>query len=123
MTAASRQIDEWAASKDQKYRGEAEALAARLEARAGKAEISIDRHGILGFGRGADGYPLIGLTVRKDGLRLYANIYALAEHKAALGKKHTGKSCVTLKRAADLDDTLLDKIVRGSLAASAMCER
>ena len=120
MTAITRK---WLAEKDAKYRGEAQSLLERMTAEAGNAKVSVDRHGILGFGQGADGYPLVALTVRKDGLRLYANTVELAKHKAALGRKLTGKSCVTLKRAADIDDKLLSQIVKGSLANKALCEK
>ena len=113
-------MEEWLAAKDPKYRGEAAALLARLKDKVGEAEVRIDGHAILGFGRGSDGYALIALTVRKDGLRLYANVGELAKHKAALGKSLTGKSCVTLKRASDIDDKLLDRIVRGSFEAEAI---
>jgi hypothetical protein len=54
---------------------------------------------------------------------LYANVHTLAQYKAALGRILTGKSCVTLKRAADIDDKLLKKIVAGSLAPPAICEK
>ena len=113
---------QWLACKAPKYRDEAKALLSRIKGAAGKAKIGIDRHSILGFGCGSDGYPLIALAVRKDGLRLYANTFVLAEHKAALGKRLAGKGCVTLKRAADIDDKLLVRIVKGSLAAKALCE-
>jgi hypothetical protein len=110
----------WLAEKDPKFRDEAQSLLERMTADAGNAKVSVDRHGILGFGEGADGYPLVALTVRKDGLRLYANTFELAKHKAALGKTLTGKSCVTLRRASDIHDKLLSKIVKGSLAAKAL---
>ena len=120
MTAMT--TTEWLASKDPKYRGEAKLLLTRIQDAAGSAEVSVDEHAILGFGHGRDGYPLVALTVRKDGLRLYANIHVLAKNKTALGKSLTGKSCVTFKRASDIDDKLLARIVRGSLAAKALCE-
>ena len=114
---------QWLASKDPKYRDEAAALLRRIKKTAGKAETSVDRHSIFGFGRGSDGYAKLALAVRKDGLRLYANIFVLAKHKAALGEALTGKSCVTLKRAADIDDKLLARLVTASLAAPALCEK
>jgi hypothetical protein len=86
----SKQIEEWTVSKERKYRGEAKAFPARLKTRAGKAEIRVDRHGILGFGDRR--YQLIGLTVRKDSLRLYANIYALAAHKACLARRSPARA-------------------------------
>jgi hypothetical protein len=112
----------WLASRDVKFRGEAAIMLSRLQAAAGDSKTTVDKHAIIGLGQGSDGYPKIALAVRKDGLRLYANIHVLAKHQSALGKKLTGKSCVTLKRAADLDDKLLARIVQGSLAAAGLCE-
>ena len=81
----------WLAEKDPKFRDEAQSLLERMTADAGNAKVSVDRHGILGFGESADGYPLVALTVRKDGLRLYANTFELAKHKAALGRDSHGQ--------------------------------
>ena len=64
-------LKKWLAEKDPKFRDEAQSLLERMTADAGNAKVSVDRHGILGFGESADGYPLVALTVRKDGLRLY----------------------------------------------------
>ena len=92
MTRRSEVIDTWLATKEARYREQAHELLARMAAKVGKAEVSVDKHGILGFGRGSDGFPLLALAVRRDGLRLYANIFVLMQHKAALGKTLTGKS-------------------------------
>jgi len=115
--------DEWLAGKDARYRGEAEILLAQMQKAAGKVEVTVDKHSILGLGRDSKNYPKIALTVRKDGLRLYANVSVLAKYKAALGKTLTGKCCVTLKRAADIDGKLLARIVKDSLAANGLREK
>jgi hypothetical protein len=115
-------VSEWVAGQDSRFRGEAATLAERIARRAAASEVRVDRHGILGFGCGADGHPLVALAVRKDGLRLYANVAVVAAQAAALGRKRTGKSCISLRRAADIDDDLLTSIVDGSLQSPAMCE-
>jgi hypothetical protein len=111
----------WNTARGSKHRGEAETLFKRIRAIAPKAELSVDKHGIIGFGRGADNFPLVCMTIRADGLRFYASPPVLAKQKAKLGKHLTGKSCVTLKRSAELDDALLTRIVEGSLAANLFC--
>lgn len=106
---------QWLASQDARFRAEAEALHGRIVAIVPKAPVEVTS--MLGYGRGSDGFAQLAFAVRKDGLRLYGNVGVLARHKAALGRRLTGKSCVTLKRADELDEALLRTIVRESLAA------
>jgi len=113
-------LEEWIESRDPKYREEACKLLDRIAAIAPDAPVIVRNDGMAGFGDSGDGYFLIGMAVRKDGLRLYANVRELKKHTEALGKKLTGKSCVTLKRSDDLADDLLAQIVTGSLAAPSM---
>ncbi len=113
-------LEAWIDERDPKYREEARKLIDRIRAIAPNAPVIVRNDGLAGFGDSGDGYFLIGLAVRKDGLRLYASVRELKNHTEALGKKLTGKSCVTLKRGDDLDDELLTQIVEGSLAAPAM---
>jgi uncharacterized protein YdhG (YjbR/CyaY superfamily) len=110
-------LEEWIESRDPKYREEARTLLGRITAIAPEAPVIVRNDGLAGFGDSGDGYFLIGMAVRKDGLRLYASVRELKNHTEALGKKLTGKSCVTLKRSDDLTDDLLVPIVTGSLSA------
>lgn len=63
---------------------------------------------------------LIGLAVRKNGICFYANAVVSAQHKAALGKRLSGKTCVTLKRASDPAPKLLDALITAGLKAKMM---
>jgi hypothetical protein len=107
-------LDAWDGPRSSKYRTEAEVLFRRIRAIAPAAELSADRTGI-GFGRGDDGYCLVGLAIRADGLRYYANPGVLAKHRTKLGKMLKGKCCVTLKHANELDEVLLRRITTASL--------
>jgi hypothetical protein len=112
-------LDAWDGPRSSKYRPEAEILFRRIRAIAPSAELSSDRTGI-GFGRGTDGYCLVGMAIRADGLRYYANPGELAKHKTRLGKMLKGKCCVTLKRADDIDESLLRRITKASLTKPRM---
>lgn len=115
-------IEEWLETRDPKYQMEARSFLAKVNSIAPDVQPEVKSDGIVGFGSGADGYFLLAFTVRKDGLRMYANVRELAKHKEALGRKLTGKSCVTLKKVTEIDDELLTTIVKSSLAARAMAE-
>jgi Domain of unknown function (DU1801) len=81
---------------------------------------------IVGFGSyryvGASGrtgdWPIIAFSPRKQALTLY--IMPGFEGQGALMKKlgphKTGKSCLYLKRLADVDGVVLEKLVHGSVA-------
>ncbi|WP_374603266.1 DUF1801 domain-containing protein [Arenimonas sp.] len=84
---------------------------------------------IVGFGvyhyryeSGREGdWMVTGFSPRKNDLTLYI-MPGFAEHEdlmARLGKHRTGKSCLYLKRLADVDMAVLEDLVRGSVAAMA----
>ncbi|HVS64091.1 MAG TPA: DUF1801 domain-containing protein [Thermoanaerobaculia bacterium] len=81
---------------------------------------------IIGFGRyqyryesGREGdWFLTGLSPRKRNLTLYV-IAGFAEHDellSRLGRHETGKSCLYVKRLADLDMEVLRRLVERSVA-------
>lgn len=84
---------------------------------------------IVGFGRyryryasGREGeWPVTGFSPRKNDLTLYImpGFDRQAGLMATLGKYRTGKSCLYLKRLADVDATALEQLVRWSVAAMA----
>ena len=82
---------------------------------------------IVGFGRYAMTYasgktldwPLIGFASRQSGLVLYI-MPGFAEYEALLkrlGPHRTGKSCLYVKRLAELDRDVLQALVVASVAA------
>ncbi|KFL35629.1 DUF1801 domain-containing protein [Arenimonas donghaensis] len=84
---------------------------------------------IIGFGRyryryesGREGeWMLTGFSPRKNDLTLYImpGFDRFETLLAKLGKHKTGKSCLYVKRLADVDLHVLEQIVRESVAAMA----
>ena len=81
---------------------------------------------IIGFGSfrykyesGREGdWPIIGLSPRKQNLTLYImpGFAEFSDLLAKLGPHTTGKSCLYVKRLADVDMAILKKIVTKSIA-------
>lgn len=81
--------------------------------------------GIVGFGRyryryesGREGEMCrIGFSPRKDALTLYIQDgLSQTDLTARLGKYKAGKSCLYVKRLADIDPEILEQLVIASLA-------
>ena len=75
-------------------------------------------HYVYESGREGDA-PLIGFSPRKSATVLYLHL-GLGEASTELAKlgKHTaGKGCLYIKKLADVDQTILEKIVSRSIAA------
>ena len=81
---------------------------------------------IIGFGSYSYRYPsghsgdacLVGLAVRGRELVVYVSAESpeQLELRSRLGKHRMGKSCLYLKRLADLDVGVLEAIIAGSVA-------
>lgn len=82
---------------------------------------------IVGFDRyryrydsGREGeWPIVGFSPRKQALVLYV-MPGFADYEdllGRLGKHSTGKSCLYLKRLADVDPEVLETLIRASVAA------
>ena len=81
---------------------------------------------IVGFGsyhyRYASGHegdaPIVGFSPRKQDLTLYvlSDFAEKEELLARLGKHKTGKSCLYVKRLADVDIAVLEELVDASVA-------
>ena len=67
-------------------------------------------------GRSGD-WPIVGFSPRKNDLTVYImpgfSMYKPLMKK--LGKHKTGKSCLYLKRLADVDEALLEELIRSSV--------
>ena len=75
-------------------------------------------HYVYASGRSGDA-PIIGFSPRKSALTLYVmpGFTGYAEDLAKLGPHKTGKSCLYVKRLADLDVAVLQRICRKSVSA------
>ena len=81
---------------------------------------------IVGFGSYRYQYPTghggtaaaTGFSPRKSALTVYVaeGFEAHPDLMARLGKYRTGKSCLYVKRLSDIDETVLEELIRRSLA-------
>ena len=83
---------------------------------------------IVGFGayevrsgQRVDEWPIIGFSPRKQDLVLYLmdGYEAEAEALSKLGKHRTGRSCLYLKRLADVDEAVLQGLIERAVARMA----
>jgi Domain of unknown function (DU1801) len=68
-------------------------------------------------GREGDWFK-VGFSPRKQNLTLYLPLADVAEHKAVLGRlgKHsTGKSCLYVKKLEDVDQKVLEELIKKAL--------
>ena len=111
---------------DEKKRGDARALAALMERAVGEP-ARMWGTSIVGFGRyryryesGREGEAaLAGFSPRAKELVVYlpADPADKGGLLVRLGKHRTGTSCLYLKSLADVDETVLEELVRESAAA------
>lgn len=123
-TAAS--VDAFLALQPDARRADCEAVAAMMRDATGEP-AQMWGSSIVGFGRYAYTnstrktfeWPLVGFSPRKNDLTLYImpGFEGFAELMAKLGKHKNGKSCLYLKRLADVDVDVLRKLIEGSLKA------
>ncbi len=109
---------------DKQRRADCYAVAAMMRT-ATKAEAVMWGHAIVGFGsrpiRYADGrelaWPVIAFSPRKSDLTLYlASGFATRDALLTkLGKHREGKSCVYIKKLADVDQKVLMQLIKASL--------
>jgi hypothetical protein len=111
---------------DQTRRADAKALVKLMQSAAGE-EPKMWGPSIIGFGSyhykydsGREGdMPLIGFSPRKAATVLY-NLTGSGDSEpllAKLGKHTTGKSCLYIKKLADVDQKVLEALVVKSVAA------
>ena len=119
-------VDDWLAGIADEARRKDCATVLRLMKKVTKSPPKMWGASIVGFGdkvyRGASrevDWFLMGFASRKQDLTLYimdgANTYP--KLLAKLGKHKTGKGCLYVKRLADVDAAVLERIVRTSVSA------
>ena len=125
--ATSANVDAFIADiDDEKKRADAQAIKAMMEELSGyPAEMW--GASIVGFGRyhyryesGREGdFMRVGFSPRKTALTLYI-MPGFGEYDGLLkrlGKHKTGKSCLYVKKLADVDEGVLRELIGASLAA------
>ena len=113
-----------AAVDDNQQRADAQKISAMMRAATGSRAKMWGTH-IIGFGSyhykyasGQEGdWPIVGLSPRKQNLSLYImpGFGRFDKLMAKLGKFKTGKSCLYIKRLADVDEKVLEKLIDGSV--------
>lgn len=113
------------AIKDEARRKDGEDLT-KLMTRATRQQPKMWGSSIVGFGSyhfkyesGREGEaPLLAFSARKSEFSLYgiAGIEGQASLLGQLGKYKTGKGCLYIKRLADVDPKVLEKLIGRSLA-------
>lgn len=109
---------------DDQRREDCEAVCALME-KVTKAKPVMWGPSIVGFGsmplHYASGksldWPLVGFSSRKEALTLYimAGFENYDDLMAKLGKHKTGKSCLYVKKLADIDQKVLKQLVEQSV--------
>ena len=123
-TAAS--VAEFLAQQGDQRRADCEAVLRMMEAATGE-RAEMWGASIVGFGRYAYSgsskkvmeWPIVGFSPRKNDLTLYLmpGFEGRAESMAKLGKHKTGKSCLYLKKLADVDAGVLQELIENSVQA------
>ena len=118
-------VSEFLAQQTDERRADCEAIVRMMEAATGE-RAEMWGASIVGFGRYAyvssgktNEWPQVGYSPRKNDLTLYLmpGFDGFAELMAKLGKHKTGKSCLYLKKLADVDESVLRKLIDGSITA------
>lgn len=119
-------VADFLAVLDDARRADCEAVQRMMEAATGE-RAEMWGSGIVGFGRYAYTnstkktyeWPLVGFSPRKHDLTLYImpGFDGFAELLPKLGKHRRSVSCLYLKRLADVDLAVLEKIIAGSVRA------
>jgi hypothetical protein len=113
-----------AAIEDRKMRADAKKVAAMMRRATGK-RATMWGPGIVGYGRyhyryasGREGeFMITGFSPRRQALTVYImpGFGRFDKLMSKLGKYKTGKSCLYIRRLADVDETLLERLIRESV--------
>lgn len=124
----SASVQDFLARQPEARRADCEAVCAMMQAATGEPPVMWGE-AIVGFGRYAYTntsrktfeWPVVGFSPRKSDLTLYImpGFDAFAGLMAKLGRHKTGKSCLYLKKLADVDAGVLREIIDGSVRAMA----
>jgi hypothetical protein len=112
-----------AALPDEAKRADAKTLVKMMQSASGE-KPAMWGPSIIGFGSvhyvyesGREGdMPLIGLSPRKPALVLYGVARSSEALLAKLGKYTTGKGCLYIKKLADVDVKVLEKMIAMAVA-------
>jgi len=115
-----------AALPDESKRADAKALVKMMQAATGEKPVMWGPS-IVGFGTvhyvydsGREGdMPLVGFSPRKPALVVYGVARTAEAMLGKLGRHTTGKGCLYIKKLADVDTAVLDRMIRFAVKAKA----
>lgn len=119
-------VAEFLAQQSSERRADCEAVLRMMEAATGEraemwgaAIVGFGRYAYTNSARKTFGWPIVGFSPRKDDLTLYImpGFDGFAGLMAKLGKHKKGKSCLYLKKLADVDATVLRALIEESVKA------
>ena len=109
---------------DRQQRADAKKISAMMRTATG-SRAKMWGTSIVGFGSyhykyasGQEGdWPIVGFSPRKQNLSLYImpGFGQFDNLMSKLGKHKTGRSCLYIKRLADVDEAVLEKLIGGSV--------
>lgn len=123
--ASDASVPEFLARQGEERRADCEAIVRMMEAATGE-RATMWGDAIVGFGKYAyvssgksNEWPIVGFSPRKGDLTLYltAGFDGAGPLLDKLGKHKTSKSCLYIKRLADVDAKVLCKLVDAAVAA------
>ena len=119
-------VDSYLATLDDAKRADSGRLSALMTAVTGEPPVMWGGS-IVGFGRyhyryasGHEGdAPLVSFVPRARAFTLYlsCDLSALSHHLDRLGKHRTGKGCLYVTRLSDVDEQVLEELVREAAAS------
>jgi hypothetical protein len=125
-TATEASVDAYLAAIDGEERRNDCAALARLMAKATKFPPKMWGTSVVGFGSyhykyesGREGDScLTGFSSRKGDISVYltTSVLAQADLLAKLGRHKTGKGCLYIRRLAEIDLDVLERLVAGAVA-------
>ena len=94
-----------------------ERLSGDVPAMWGPTIIGFGSHDFFGANGKSTPWPVVGFSPRKPSLVLYLMVAFPGKNEllAKLGKHTTGKSCLYIRRLADVDLPTLEKLVKKSI--------
>mgnify|MGYP003585079493 FL=1 len=122
-------VAEFLAQQGDQRRADCEAVLRMMEAATGEraemwgaAIVGFGRYAYRGNSKKAMEWPIIGFSPRKNDLTLYLmpGFEQRAELLGKLGRHKTGKSCLYLKKLADVDLDTLQALIDCSVDAMAL---
>ncbi len=124
--ATDEPVEDFLARQPDDRRADCEAVLHMMEAATGEraqmwgeSMVGVGRYAYTNSAKKTFEWMLVGFSPRKNDLTLYImpGFEDFPELMEKLGKHKTGKSCLYLKKLADVDSVVLRQLIEGSVKA------